>query len=121
MKANTTGSNRLRQRPGSSGFTLIELLVVIAIIAILAAMLLSVLSNAKCRATSISCMTNGHQIGIAWMMYADDNQNRIANAFAWLQNGAGGGLNYTGSTDNTNTLLLAQGLLTPYLKNFAVY
>src|SRR5438477_7551509 len=110
MKAKMRGLKGLRQQQQQScgsGFTLIELLVVIAIIAILAAMLLPALSKAKCRATSISCMSNGHQIGTAWLMYADDYQSRVANAFQWL----GGSLNYTGSTDNTNTVILGQGYL----------
>jgi prepilin-type N-terminal cleavage/methylation domain-containing protein/prepilin-type processing-associated H-X9-DG protein len=66
-----------RPRRQANAFTLIELLVVIAIIAILAALLLPALAAAKRRAQLSNCTSNFKEVGEAFDMYLNDNNDTL--------------------------------------------
>ena len=75
------------------GFTLIELLVVIAIIAVLMAILMPALNRAREQGKRAMCLNNLKQLSLAWILYADDNDDKIVS-------GAGGvDRNYNGKPE----------------------
>jgi prepilin-type N-terminal cleavage/methylation domain-containing protein len=74
-------NSRVQREPGwarrvrGNGFTLIELLVVVAIIAVLVAMLLPALGKARTKTRRLTCTNNFRQMGMAFMMYAQSENN----------------------------------------------
>jgi len=119
-------SPRFERPTERRGFTLIELLVVIAMIATLAALLLPALGRARDRARGVQCMNNTRQLVVAWQLYSDDHNGRLAYNLGMV------GTSLIGSTrtnanwvnnvmtweldsDNTNTATITEASLASYV------
>ena len=114
-----------------SGFTLIELLVVIAIIAVLMAILMPALNRVREQGKRAVCLSNVKQLGLAWVLYADDNDNKIVNGCT----GSGGEnpipadedgwVHWAGYSDQTSEadqiIAVKEGALFSYVKSERLY
>jgi len=108
---------------GRNAFTLIELLIVIAILAILAAILFPVFARAKENALKASCASNLKQLGLAFIQYSQDYDER----FPACAGGTGtiwdttvavdrGSTNNRPGTPRANVPLI-NPVIDPYIKN----
>src|SRR5688572_13553029 len=116
----------LGARRSRSAFTLVELLVVIAVIAILASMLLPAITKAGGSGRQVFCQNNLRQLGVAWIVYAGDHEDRISynlgatDIKAMLARGqkynwANSLMNWELDESNTNELLNTHASMGPYV------
>lgn len=103
-------------RSRKQAFTLIELLVVITIIAILAALLFPVLGGIQEYGRRVSCLSNLHQLTVAWLAYASDHKGTL------ICGSPGGSGGMKGWVDTgTDAECVEKGALFPYARDAKVY
>jgi len=123
----------MQQRRGgrdraSSGFTLIELLVVIAIIDVLMGILMPALSRVREQGKRALCLSNLKQLTMSWIMYADDNDDKIVNGDSgeygqtaqngpyWVER------DWTdGMTEEQREQAIKDGALWPFVNDLKIY
>ena len=125
---------RVQQRPGracspvgwsssrrvSAAFTLVDLLAIIGVLAISFALLTPALARTQPNTKTFQCLSNLHRLSRAWLMYADDNADKLVEnyhggsamggyivvttptAAPWVV----GWQDWTTSSDNTNELFV---------------
>jgi prepilin-type N-terminal cleavage/methylation domain-containing protein/prepilin-type processing-associated H-X9-DG protein len=130
---------RIKVMCKSRGFTLIELLVVIAIIAILMAILIPALNRVKEQGKRAVCLNNLKQLALAWIMYADENDDKLVNGaagysnsnatwgdhrneLAWVEQCWASDYQTGGQMPAEDQIIaIKQGALWPYVKDAKVY
>jgi len=109
-------------------FTLIELLVVIAIIAVLMAILMPTLQRAREQGKRAVCLNNVKQLTLAWILYADDNDDKIVNGMggvdrlkekAWV--GMCWANSYEQLPEDQQIRAIKEGALWSYCKELKLY
>ena len=83
-------------------FTLVELLVVISVISLLMGLLMPALSAARSQARSVVCKTNLHQLLIANIGYATENEDFYVPAAEDMYNPMGGLCRWHGKRKTVN-------------------
>src|SRR5277367_2085071 len=104
------------RRKGRRGFTLLELLVVIGIIGVLAALVAAVSQSVMRNGKETKCVGNMHQIGLAFQVYLQSNNQILPKRYYGNINGVDTGYDemLLPYADNTQIFQCPSQLKTDY-------
>ncbi len=112
-----TRTHNRTNRP-RAGFTLVELLVVMAIVALLSGLLLPAMGGVRGKTREVKCLSNLRQMGMAWMLYANNARDRAMPLAYWSLEDIGSGQQVfwwgTHGTASTSPNF-ERGFLAPYM------
>jgi prepilin-type processing-associated H-X9-DG protein/prepilin-type N-terminal cleavage/methylation domain-containing protein len=104
------------------GFTLLELLILLVVIAALVAILYPIFAKAREAARQRTCLGNLKQIGMAYLMYAEDYDGALCPAPYPISNMTVTGEAYCGSDwRGLQTATIWNNLLYPYVKDWNIF
>ncbi len=96
-----------------SAFTLIELLIAIGVVALLAAILFPMMRRAREQANQTACLSNLHQVGVAFTLYASANLEHFPKSAAIHAPDAADWIYWQAGRD------LNQSRIVPYMSPFS--
>ena len=107
------------------------MLVVIAILGLLMSVLLPALNKVKERAKMLYCLSNMHNLSVGWLMYADDNEDKLVGSMTHFEGTPAWDLwvnyNSTGTYDGSPQAMklreqaVTRGALWPYVNEIEAY
>jgi len=113
------------QQCPAGAFTLLEAVVVVAVIAALTALLLPALSAARTYVRSTSCQSNLKQLQLAWLGYADENNDWVvpnkARSTNLIQRSVAPSWVLGNARWDTSLTNLQAGLLFPHARSVGIY
>lgn len=68
-----------------SGMTLVELAIITLVFVFLASIMIPIFEKARTKASDPTCISNLKQLGLATMMYCDENKGAFPRADTWSQ------------------------------------
>jgi prepilin-type processing-associated H-X9-DG protein len=107
----------------TSGFAVVDLIVALAALGLLAAVQVPSLINSQTAAQRAICLNHHRQLALAWLAYAEDNGGRLPDSQDSVNSTwCAGWLDLVNPTpDNTNTTLLLESQLGPYVHSYQIY
>jgi prepilin-type processing-associated H-X9-DG protein len=128
---NTTNLNQAerstRGTHAKAAFTRADAVVCVAVVAMMGLLMLPALANGAARGHAAVCRANLGRLIAGWTQFANDNQDALPRVLDGIGNGpawASGWLDYTGASDNTNTLNVSDARYSqvgPYVGDVRVF